>query len=254
MNELYGDRAWVYDAAFSWDVQQEVSWLIERFGGSPKRLLEPGGGSGRLMPAVAKQGVEVVGVDRSETMLARARRRMEQAGYATPQLERANMAEFDVDGKCDGAYCPINTFSYLATDAQAGSHLDCVATSLPRGARYLVQLDLCNLDAYPFGLKASWDVTTPQGPMHCSWSGRNFDAATKIEIQVSRFEMMAGPRAGQVYEDLHRMRMWNWSDWQTLIEASAFHQVAAHDGSRCRVTAGPQLDGQALTWHELQRT
>ncbi len=30
MNELYGDRAWVYDAAFSWDVQQEVSWLIER--------------------------------------------------------------------------------------------------------------------------------------------------------------------------------------------------------------------------------
>ncbi len=103
-------------------------------------------------------------------------------------------------------------FSYFSTDTHAGAHFECVAGSRIRGARYLIQLYLCNLDVYPFGLEASWDVTTPEGPMHCTWSGGSFDAATKIEIQVSRFEMMAGPRFGQVYEDLHQMRMWNWSD------------------------------------------
>ena len=134
MDELYRDRAWVYDAAFSWDVEQEVSWLIERFGGSPKRLLEPGCGSGRLMPAFARQGVEVVGVDRSETMLARARHRMQRAGFPSPQLQHAHMAEFDVGDQCDGAYCPINTFSYLRTDDHARGHLECVAACLPRRA------------------------------------------------------------------------------------------------------------------------
>ena len=254
LDELYENRAWVYDAAFSWDVQEEVSWLIDRFGGGPKRLLEPGCGSGRLMPAFAKRGVQVVGVDSSEAMLGRARRRMDEAGFPSPQLLQADMVEFEVGDQCDGAYCPINTFSYLRTDDHAWGHLECVAACLPREARYLIQLDLCRLDVYPFGLEANWDVATPEGPMHCTWTGKSFDASTKIEVQVSRFEMMAGPRAGQVYEDLHRMRMWNWLDWQTLIEASAFDQVGAHDGSRRRVTPGPELDGQALTWHELQRT
>lgn len=163
------------------------------------------------------------------------------------------MAEFDIGRTCDGAYCPINTFSYLHADEDARRHLECVAACLPSGARYLIQLDLCSLDVYPFGLEASWDVTTPEGPMHCSWKGKSFDAATRIEMQVSRFEMLAGPRAGQVYEDLHQMRMWSWSDWKTLIESSDFRQVAAYDGSRRVVKPGPALEGRPLTWHELER-
>ncbi len=253
VDELYENRAWVYDAAFAGDLNDDVSWLLERFGGKPKRLLEPGCGSGRLLLAFANRGVEVVGVDHSETMLARARKVMAAGGFPSPPLVHADMAEFDIGGPCDGAYCPINTFSYLHTDDHARRHLDCVAACLPRGARYLVQLDMCTLDVYPFGTAASWDVATPEGPMHCTWTGRSFDAATKIEIQVSRFEMMAGPRAGEVFEDLHQMRMWNWSDWQTLIEASSFRQVATYDGSGRALTPGPQLEGRPLTWHELER-
>ena len=254
MEELYGERAWVYDAAFNWDVRDEVSWLIERFGGSPKRVLEPGCGSGRVMPAFANRGVEVVGIDRSETMLVRARQRMAAAGYPSPQLQHADMAEFEIGEQCDGGYCPINTFSYIHTDDHARRHLECVAACLPPGARYLVQLDLCNFNVYPFGLEANWDVETPDGSMRCTWSGRSFDVVTRIEVQLSRFEMVTGPNAGQTYEDLHQMRMWNWPDWNALIESSGFHQVAAHDGSRRAAAVGPSLESQQLTWHELERS
>lgn len=70
---------------------------------------------------------------------------------------------------------------------------------------------------------------------------------------MSRFEMLAGPRAGQVFEDLHRMRMWSWVDWNGLIEGSAFRQTAAYDGWRRVVKLGLEPDGRPLTWHELER-
>ncbi len=257
MDRLYEERAWVYDAAFTWDVQeveQEVLWMLDRFGGSPGRLLEPGCGSGRLMPAFARHGVAVVGIDRSQTMLERARRRMAELGLPPPRLEQADMDDFTIDADCDGALCPINTFGYLETDRQAASHLDCVAASLRPGARYLVELDIKSLEDPQAGPPARWEVTTRQGRIRCTWGRGSFNRASKIEIQVSRFEVLDGSAAGKVYEDLHRMRVWSWSDWTALIDGSAFRQVAAYDGSRRPIRSGPQIEGQALTWHELQRT
>jgi len=252
MDRLYEERAWVYDAAFTWDVQEEVNWLLERFGGSPGRLLEPGCGSGRLMPAFAQHGVELVGIDRSQTMLDCARRRMAELGLPAPCLQRADMDNFTIDADCDGALCPINTFGYLATDREAASHLDCVAASLRDGARYLVQLDIRSLEDPQSGPPARWETTSPEGTIRCTWEGGEYDRASKIEIQVSRFEVLDGTKAGQVYKDLHPMRVWNWSDWTALIDRSPFRQMAAYDGSRCPLTLGPQLEGEALTWHELQ--
>ncbi len=119
MNRLYEDRAWLYDAAFSWDIEDEVTWLLERFGGSSKRILEPGCGSGRLMAALSRRGVEVTGVDRSQTMLDRARRRMEALGLSAPRLERGDMAAFELGTRFDGAVLPINTFGYIRTYDEA---------------------------------------------------------------------------------------------------------------------------------------
>ena len=179
-------------------------------------------------------------------------RRNIQRGFAA--VEDRVVGAVVVGELCDGAYCPINTFSYLRSDDHARRHLQCVAACLASGARYLVQLDLCSLDIYPFGPAANWDVTTPEGPMRCAWSGKSFDPATKIEVQVSRFEMLAGPRTGKIYEDLHQMRMWSWAEWNTLIESSGFHQVAAYDWSRLATEVGPLLEKHQLTWHELERS
>ncbi len=91
MTDLYDEHAWLYDAAFSDDVEEEVEWLLDRLGAGVRSLLEPGCGSGRMMPAFARRGIEVVGVDRSEAMLARARTRLHSAGlsYEDEHLMRA---------------------------------------------------------------------------------------------------------------------------------------------------------------------
>ena len=76
--------AWLYDAAFGWDISDEVAWLSQQLGGGP--VLEPACGSGRMLIALARAGIPAAGFDRSEAMLDRARRRFRDEGREPPEL------------------------------------------------------------------------------------------------------------------------------------------------------------------------
>ena len=63
--------------------------------------------------------------------------------------------------------------------------------------------------------------------------------------------MLAGPREGDVVEEVHEMTAWTSSAWRAAIAASPFTQLAAYDGGdRSR----PEVElehGGGLMWHEL---
>jgi SAM-dependent methyltransferase len=260
VSRTFDEHAELYDLAFSWDVEADAEWLLDRLGRSSGVLLEPGCGSGRLFPALARRGVTVVGVDRSETMLERARRRMRAEALSPPVLVCADMASFRLDRHVDGAYCPIGTFGYLATAADAAAHLECVADHLPAGAKYLVQLDLDDLTDHvvsPPDQHSRWEVDGPDGRIRCSCFGIAWDAARRVETQVCRFDVLTGPDAGAVHEDADEVRLWDWSEWTSLIAGSPFRQAAAFDGRKADLhrplAVGPTLEGIRLAWHELER-
>jgi SAM-dependent methyltransferase len=60
MTRLYEDHADVYDIAFAWDMGDEVAWMHARLGEGCRSVLEPGCGSGRIVEAFARRGVEAV--------------------------------------------------------------------------------------------------------------------------------------------------------------------------------------------------
>jgi SAM-dependent methyltransferase len=256
-NELYHDLSWLYDATFDWDIEDEVDWLIERLGENARSILEPFCGSGRLFPAFARRGVEVFGVDLSEEMLVRAEARMVTAGLPAPKTFRSDARDFDLGVKFDGAICPINSFGYLLTEEDAHRHLACVARHLRSGGCYLPQVDLRWLAGFTGTNEpdvGEWEVEHEKGRIGVKWFGRSFDPKKRIELQVSRFTFLSGPEKGRVIEDEHRQRLWDWSSWNALIEASPFEQVAAYDG---RTDGWPELplsetlEDHLLLWHEL---
>jgi SAM-dependent methyltransferase len=255
MPSLYDDRSWLYDAAFSWDSDDEAAWLVERLGPGVRSLLEPGCGSGRLFPAFAGHGIAIAGVDVSAAMLERARERMRSASLRVPLLLHADMAAFDLGARVDGAVCPINTFAYLPTFDAARGHLASVRRHLEGGRRYLVQLDIRSVAQFrllPADDVTCWEVDSPRGRLRCSWFGVAFDPDRRIETEVSRFELLSGPDAGQVFEDRHEMRVWDWAEWTALVSGPPFRQAAAYDGnSRAPLDLGPGLEGRPLVWHEL---
>jgi SAM-dependent methyltransferase len=110
-----------------------------------KRVLELGCGTGRLLLPLAEAGSEVVGVDASDAMLARARRRLAH----TPRelRERVELRQGDMRcpalaGRVDLVVVATKTFFYLTTPSDQRRMLSAVARLLEPGG--IVALDLLN--------------------------------------------------------------------------------------------------------------
>lgn len=255
---FYATQAELYDLAFSWDVEGEVAWLLERFGVGTRSVLEPFCGNGRLFPGFARRGVATAGVDLSAEMLAKAASRMRDAALPPPLLAQADVGAFDLGRRFDAAFCPVNSFGYLHTEDALLRHLACVARHLVPGAHYLVQLGLRDVEDFrPLAVDTTsqWDVETPRGRLRTTWKSGAYDGARRIETQISRFEWMSGPEAGRVAEYEHAIRVWDWASWSAVLEASPFREVAAWDGDRAerpRLEVSRALEGKLLAWHELE--
>ena len=99
-------------------------------------ILELGCGTGRLVVPLAAAGYEVTGVDRSPAMLALARAAVERAGVAA----RATLIESDMRmlaaldrRRFALAFCAINSFLHLATQAEQLAALDATFEHLAPG-------------------------------------------------------------------------------------------------------------------------
>jgi SAM-dependent methyltransferase len=246
---LYEDEVELYDIAFDWDVTDEVEWLLGRLGPDCAPVLEPGCGTGRMLEAFARRGVEVVGLDVSPGMVEFARQRLEDAG-ATAKVVVADMTAFDLRRTFGGAVCPIGTLTHLDREELA-RHLDCIARHLRPGARYLVQVGLVGENEAVAG--SQWEAQRGDVRLKIAWQGVNRDLARGREVQRSRIEILSGPRKGEVVEELHEMTTWTPESWRDVIGASPFEQVAAYDGDM-RERPRVELErGGGLLWHELVR-
>jgi SAM-dependent methyltransferase len=246
---LYEDNVELYDIAFDWDVADEVTWLLERLGPECRSVLEPGCGSGRMLEAFARRGVEIVGLDLSEAMIDFARRRVAAAGVVAGAV-LADMTDFDFGRTFGGAICPINTLGHL-TPHELARHFACVARHLEPGSRYVVQVGLLDPDEPPGG--SHWEAERGGVKLKVSWEGVVRDWSRAVEDERSRIEILVGPRQGEVVEDRHTMTMWTPATWPAIVGASPFEQVATYDGNlreRPRVERGA-IGG--LLWHELVR-
>src|SRR5437868_11667596 len=85
----YEDRA-----AAGEDVHGEANF-VQRF--SPRSVLDAGCGTGRVGRELARRGIDVIGVDRDEGMLATARRRTPEVDWRLADLATLDLARrFDV--------------------------------------------------------------------------------------------------------------------------------------------------------------
>jgi SAM-dependent methyltransferase len=107
----------VYDLQFAPDAPDVAFWLEQcREWGGP--VLELGCGTGRVSIPLARAGLEVVGVDLAEPMLAVARQRLDaECGEVRERvrLMRADMRGFRSDATFACAVIPASTFAVLLT-------------------------------------------------------------------------------------------------------------------------------------------
>jgi SAM-dependent methyltransferase len=246
VTRLYSDDAELYDIAFDWDISDEVDWLVERLG-APASVLEPGCGSGRMLAAFAERGIEVAGFDLSPRMVELARARLGGGGVAVV----ADMTNFRLGRTFDGAVCPINTLLHL-TPEQLARHFECMARHT---SHYLVQVGLVDPSSHDPFAGSHWEAERGDTKLKVAWEDEEVDFDGGISRQRSRIEVLSGPRAGEVIEEIHDMTLWTPTTWAAAIDASPFAEVATYDGGVAK-ERWPEVGRDAtggLLWHDLRR-
>ena len=138
MKDLY-DPA-VYDASTVAPVG-DIDFYLELAreadaGGLP--VLELACGTGRVAIPIAREGVCVVGLDRSPAMLGRAREK--SAGMGTVRWVEGDMRDFALPERFGLALIPFRSFQHLLTVADQLSCLHCIHRHLAPGGRLALHL------------------------------------------------------------------------------------------------------------------
>ena len=134
----------VYDQfareASSAHVDGDVDFFIEcaRETGGP--VLELCSGTGRVAWRIADAGFEVVGLDRSPAMLARAEAKRVDHPDAVAAFVHGDMTDFELGRQFRLIYIPFRSFQALLTPEDPRSALACVRRHLADDGRFVLDL------------------------------------------------------------------------------------------------------------------
>ena len=222
----YGDFAAFYDA-LTQDVDY-AAWadyllaVFDRHGGAHGQLLDLACGSGSLSLELAARGVDVIGVDASQDMLAIAREKAEDMGASVMFLCQ-DMRALDLYGTVEGAVCTLDSFSHITETADLQEIL-----------RRL------GLFVAPSGLLV-FDVNTPykhrevladnafvfeEDEFVCVWRNHYSDARCEVTMRLDFF--LKEDEAYQRYTDEVRERAYAMATWKKLLAAAGFDLLAVY--------------------------
>jgi SAM-dependent methyltransferase len=131
----YDAFAPVYDD-WSSHMTEDVPFYVELAREAEGPIVELAVGNGRVAIPVAREtGRKVIGIDRSQAMLAVARERAE-AEAVELELQQADMRDFDLDEPAALVYCPFRSLLHLPTWSDRRQVFERVAAALRPGGRF----------------------------------------------------------------------------------------------------------------------
>jgi SAM-dependent methyltransferase len=143
-----GAFARTYDACYAdKDYGGESAWIVGecvRVSGSlPRRLLDVACGTGRHAEAFGAAGIDVIGIDRSEDMLAIARRRLPRTRLVRGDM--TTLASLVREASVDAAVCLFDSLGYAGTPCGVAATLSGMARAIRPGG--IAVVEVWNADA-----------------------------------------------------------------------------------------------------------
>ncbi len=220
-----------YDLAYGSDWRAEFDFLLGCFrqhaGRTVERVFEPACGTGRLLYRLARAGFDVAGIDLNAASVEFCNDRLARLG-SNHAARTGDMTSFRLPRKADAAFNMLSTFRHLSSDAQARSHLECMAESLRRGGIYVLGVHL-----------APTSRTTTD---YESWSARRGHLAINVQMRVKKhdrrrrqeriditFDVYTPSRAFRIADELV-FRTYTARQFKRLIgQVAAFEVVETFD-------------------------
>ena len=207
----YDRIARLYDP-WSASVVEDVEFYLDRARRSGGPVVELGVGTGRLAIPIAADGIEVIGVDLSEGMLAVARDQAALAGV-TLDLRYGDMRDPPVEGPVPLVTIPFRSLLHMQTDEDRRTVL--------RAVRALLE---------PSGILI-FDVFTP-GPddisaTHAKWLEREPGIFERAEWDERRRTLILRVRGEGVESELS-LAWISIGEWRELLDEEGYDVVGLY--------------------------
>jgi SAM-dependent methyltransferase len=193
-SQAHYEDARYYDQAYR-RRRHDVRFYVELARRSGGPVLELGVGSGRVALAIAEAGVEVVGVDPMEPMLARARERtarLSRAARARIELRRGSLERLRLRRRFPLVIAPFNVWMHLYTREQIERGFATVRHHLEPQGRFVFDVllpDPVSMARDPAKRYRGGEVSHPRGNVKYRYSEYfSYDPMTQIETTVMDFE------------------------------------------------------------------
>jgi SAM-dependent methyltransferase len=204
-------------------------------------VLELGCGTGRVAIPIARAGVQIVGLDSSPPMLAKAQERSN--GLTNVRWVEGDMREFDLPDRFGLVIIPYRAFQHLMTVDDQKSCLGCIRRHLRDGGRLAFNVfnpDLVAMGRWLSDFQGDWriwrdstDQRTGQRPI--AWESRRYRVGSQEANVLWRVEELDGEGRplSQRYLDLHLRWLYRF-EVEHLLALTGFrvqHLYGWFDGS-----------------------
>lgn len=184
---MYGSFSQVYDSLmYDVDYKKRTAYLLKlfkKYGKKPSLLLDVACGTGGFSHEFAKQGIEVIGVDMSEEMLAIAREKAYDSGddilYLCQKAE-----ELDLYGTVDGAVCCLDSLNHITDYKCFCKAIEKVSLFLEEDCLFIFDL---NTEYKHRNVLADNVFVIEQDDVYCVWANKFKEKDTSVEINLDFF-------------------------------------------------------------------
>lgn len=222
----YGDLAASYDSLTADVEYRKRAEFLQKLLGKSRipvhTILDLACGTGTMTCLLAEAGYEMIGVDRSEDMLAEAAGKQISEGKISPIYLQQSMEELDLYGTVEAAVCCLDSLNYL-TDARALRRtLQRLHLFVAPGGVFLFDINspckLRGLDGQVF-LDEGEDV-------YCVWR-TEFDKRSRICI----YGMDIFQREGDLWrrsQEEHYEKAWEVEELKGFLQEAGFGQIRTY--------------------------
>ncbi|MDP9349635.1 MAG: class I SAM-dependent methyltransferase [Gemmatimonadota bacterium] len=179
------------------------------------RVLDLACGWGRHSIELARAGFRVTGVDFSETLLARARKRAKAAGVEVEWV-RADMREIPWTGEFDAVLSLFSSLGYFLSDAEDLRVLQAAHRALRPGGFLLLETMHRDFLVADYADRDWWE--TEDGTF--VWVERELDAVEGVSREWLRWRK--GEETG---EKFHALRVRSATEWDALLRQAGFQPL-----------------------------
>ena len=223
----YSHFAEVYDRLMSdVDYRKRTAYLLKIFEKHDKRptlLLDIACGTGGFSNEFAKRGIEVIGTDMSEEMLAVARQNSATAG--TDVLFLCQKAEeLDLYGTVDGAVCCLDSLNHITDYRKLCTAIERATLFLETDRLFIFDVNTVYKHKY---MLADNTFIIEQNGVYCVWRNET-DPKTLITDIALDFFTEDGEYYKRSTEELSE-RAYTPDELQNAIEAAGLETVAVYD-------------------------